>query len=103
MRKFIALFLIVCLLATCTFTGNVYALDNDVDMDMGMDDGTVVLIDKTYTIPQMAGKYKTQGRTTVINDVLMTDYTASGMEFKAHCSGDVLGTFNVGAYKKTYD
>jgi lysophospholipase L1-like esterase len=50
----------------------------------------------------MAGKYKTQGRTSVINDVLMTDYTATGMEFKAHCSGDVSVTFSASSFKSTY-
>ena len=99
MKKFLALLLIVCVLATSVFAGSVFALDDDVDMDFGMDDETPVLITTTYTIPQMAGKYKTQGRTSVLNGVLMTDYTASGMEFKAHCSGDVSVTFNVSSFK----
>ncbi len=43
----------------------------------------------TYNITALSGKYKTQGRTTVAGDALMLDWTASGMVFKANCSGDV--------------
>lgn len=56
----------------------------------------------TYTIPEMAGKYKTQGRTSIVNNVLMTDYTATGMEFIANCSGDVSVTFNASSFSNKY-
>ena len=55
----------------------------------------------TFTIPEMEGKYKTQGRTTIVNNILMTDYTATGMEFVANCSGDVSVTFNALGFKRT--
>ena len=102
-KKLLVLLLVLCLLVTCIFTGSVFALDDDVDMNFGMDGETPVLTAKTYTIPEMEGKYKIQGRASVIDNILMTDYTASGMEFKANCSGDVSVTFNVIAYKKAYD
>ena len=38
MKKFLALLLIVCVLVTSVFSGSVFALDDDVDMDFGMDD-----------------------------------------------------------------
>ncbi len=102
MKKLLALLLTVCLLATSVFVGSVYALDDDVDMEMGMDDEDQPVIEtKTYTIPEMSGKYKTQGRTTVLDGVLMTDYTATGMEFIANCSGDVSVTFNAISFKST--
>lgn len=101
MKKLLALLLTFCLVATSVFTGSVYALNDDVDMDMGIDDEDVSSLYKTYTIPQMAGKYKTQGRTAIVNDVLMTDYTATGMEFVANCSGDVSVTFNALGFKRT--
>ena len=50
---------------------------------------TVFAGSTTYTIPQMEGKYKTQGRTEVKNDMLLIDYSASGIQFKANCSGSV--------------
>lgn len=43
----------------------------------------------TYTIAQLEGKYKTQGRTEVKDDMLLIDYSASGIQFKANCSGSV--------------
>ena len=102
MKKLLALLLTVCLLATSVFVGSVYALDDDVDMEMGMDDEDQPVIEtKTYTIPEMSGKYKTQGRTTVLDGVLMTDYTATGMEFIANCSGDVSVTFYALSFKST--
>ena len=47
-----------------------------------------------YAITGLAGKYKTQGRATIINDILMVDYSASGIEFSALCEGDVSLTFS---------
>ncbi len=48
----------------------------------------------SFTIPDLVGKYKTQGRTSIINDILMVDYSASGIEFSAECEGSVSVTFN---------
>ena len=42
-----------------------------------------------YTISELEGKYKTQGRTAVVDGALRLDWSASGMIFKADCSGDV--------------
>ena len=47
-----------------------------------------------YEIKYLKGMYKTQGRTSVKNDILLIDYTASGIEFSANCEGDVYLTFN---------
>lgn len=43
----------------------------------------------TYLISEIEGKYKTQGRTPVIDGVLKLDWTASGLEWNAYCEGDV--------------
>ena len=45
-------------------------------------------------ITELAGKYKTQGRTPIVNDTLMLDWTASGIEWEANCSGNVTVTLN---------
>jgi len=47
-----------------------------------------------YEIKYLKGMYKTQGRTSVKNNILLIDYTASGIEFSANCEGDVYLTFN---------
>lgn len=43
----------------------------------------------TYSITQLDGKYKTQGRTELVDGTLFMDWSASGIEFSANCSGDV--------------
>ena len=43
----------------------------------------------TFSITELEGKYKTQGRTELVNGTLFMDWSASGIEFKANCSGDV--------------
>ena len=48
----------------------------------------------SYKIAQNSDKFKTQGRTTILNDLLMVDYAASGIEFNAECYGDVSVTFS---------
>ena len=53
----------------------------------------------SFTISDMQGKYKTQGRTAVIDDAIMLDHSASGIEFTATFGGDV--TFEVNATTKT--
>lgn len=40
-------------------------------------------------ISDIEGKYKTQGRTELVDDTLFMDWSASGIEFSANCSGDV--------------
>jgi len=42
-----------------------------------------------YSITELTGKYKTQGRTVLENGMLMLDWSASGIIFKANCSGNV--------------
>ena len=42
-----------------------------------------------YNITDLSGKYKTQGRTTLKDDLLLLDWSASGIEFTAECSGEV--------------
>ena len=44
---------------------------------------------KTPAISSLAGKYKTQGRTSMVNGGLSLDYTASSLEFNLYCEGDV--------------
>ena len=48
----------------------------------------------TYSVKQMERLIKTQGRTRFEGDTLMLDYSASGIEFKANCKGDVFVTFD---------
>ena len=43
----------------------------------------------TFNITELEGKYKTQGRTELVDGTLYMDWSASGIEFKANCSGDV--------------
>ena len=40
---------------------------------------------ESYSIEDLEGYYKTQGRTAVVDDTLMFDFSASGMEFRANC------------------
>ncbi|MBR3811871.1 MAG: hypothetical protein IKJ16_06045 [Agathobacter sp.] len=50
---------------------------------------------KTYTMEDLEGYYKTQGRTAVVDGTLMLDFSASGIEFTADCEGDVYVEMNV--------
>lgn len=90
LRKLLSSILSILIIMTFTITSNVFALDEDVDMDMNEDEKTY----QTYAITDLLGKYKTQGRTSVINNLLMVDYSASGIEFSAICEDDVSVTFN---------
>jgi len=83
MKKLLAILLVGCLLITSVFSASVYA-ESEYD-----------LTTKTLTMPEIAGKYKTQGRTVLQDDILMAHYPATGIEFNAYCSGDVSVTFNV--------
>ena len=47
-----------------------------------------------YTMSELEGKYKTQGRTALVGGDLMLEWSASGVVFKADCSGDVKITVN---------
>lgn len=89
MKKYIALLL--SLLLTFTIVPvSAFAIEGDVDLDMGdLSSGY-----STYAITELEGKYKTQGRTSVVNNILMTDYSGSGIEFEAFCEGNVSVTFN---------
>ena len=49
-----------------------------------------------YTMSELEGKYKTQGRTALVGGDLMLEWSASGVVFKADCSGDVKITVNAG-------
>lgn len=44
----------------------------------------------TYKIADLKGKYKTQGRTVLQNGTLFMEWSASGIEFNAKCSGSVI-------------
>ena len=48
----------------------------------------------TYEIETLISKIKTQGRTTLVDGTLMLDWSVSGIEFEAKCSGTVSATFN---------
>lgn len=43
----------------------------------------------SYNITELEGKYKTQGRTDIVDGTLFLDWSASGIEFNANCSGNV--------------
>ena len=49
----------------------------------------------TYNILDLEGKYKALGRTAVIDNLLIIDYSASGIEFIAECEGEVSVEFCV--------
>lgn len=89
-KKLLSVILSVILIMVFTVTANVFALDEDVDLDMSEDEEMY----QSYAVTALKGKYKTQGRTSVINNLLMVDYSASGIEFTANCEGDVSVTFN---------
>lgn len=63
-------------------------------IDISSEDSNEEVESMTLTIPELVGKYKTQGRTTIINNLLMVDYSASGIEFSANCEGNVSLIFN---------
>lgn len=88
MKKLLAFILCLCVVFTGLTVASADGMDTDIDV------GDLFLQTKTYSVPDMAGKYKAQGRTTIINNILMTDYSASGIEFYANCAGDVSVTFN---------
>ncbi len=48
----------------------------------------------TYPIAEVMDQIKTQGRTALVDDTLMLDWSVSGIEFEAKCSGTVSATFN---------
>ena len=70
LRKLLSVILSVLIVMTLTVTANVFALNDDVDMDMGEDDSTLY---QTYAITNLLGKYKTQGRTSIINNPLSSE------------------------------
>ena len=55
-----------------------------------------------YTLADLEGHYKTQGRIYKTNSRLYLDWSASGFEFSADCSGDVYVTFQVESINATY-
>lgn len=87
MKKILSLFLCLILIITGTVI-NAGATDWDMDMSEYDDSGTL------YSIDDIEGLYKTQGRTTVVDDVLMLEHSVSGIEFTAKCKGRVSITFN---------
>jgi len=42
-----------------------------------------------YPVANLDGKYNTQGRTQILNDGVCLEWSMSGIEFQADCSGDV--------------
>ncbi len=89
MKKLLSLILALALLILESV--GVSAVNQDVEINAENLNGVLT---KTYTIPEMEGKYKTQGRYEIVNNILMLDYSVSGIEFNALCSGDVSITFN---------
>ena len=87
MKRLLSIFLCVVL----TLSISVF---NSSALDFDMDAGEMNDADITYKISDIDGKYKTQGRTTVIDGTLMLDHSASGIEFSAKCKGAVAVTFN---------
>lgn len=80
LKKVIALLIAISLLITYCFSNVIFAgASGDVDIDTGED-----AIMTTYQIPNVSDFYKTQGRTSIINDGLSLDYTASSIEFNAN-------------------
>jgi len=83
MKKILALIISAVLIMTCipifASAETVYILKNNID------------------------KFKTQGRTSFVNDVLMIDYTASGIEFEANCQGDVYVEFDTLSIRDSAD
>lgn len=55
-----------------------------------------------FSLVDMEGHYKTQGRIYKTDSRLYLDWSASGFEFKADCSGDVYVTFQVESISETY-
>lgn len=49
----------------------------------------------TYSISEMAGKYKTYGRTYIDSNELFVGYSASGIEFRTYSFGDIIVNFDV--------
>ena len=52
------------------------------------------LAEHTYSIVDMEGKYKTQGRTEVSAKGLSLSHTATSFEFNAYCKGDIAVELN---------
>ncbi|MBQ7107648.1 MAG: DUF4886 domain-containing protein [Clostridia bacterium] len=92
MKKMLAILLIVCLLFATALPYSAFAEGNATMYD---------LTEKTLTIAELDGKYKTQGRTVLQNGGLYTHYTSTGIEFNAYCSGDVSVTFQVDKFRYT--
>ena len=98
LKRTISLVLCFVLLLVSAFSVNTMAQDQDIDMsdivelppDIDIDISDTV---DGYYISELEGEYKTQGRTTVKDDLLILDQSASGIEFNAECSGDVTITF----------
>ncbi len=104
MKKIVSIFMVFIMLFMLIF--NVSSQGADVDINASVLDyyygGSDVDIDpsdfeviKTYNISELTGKYKTQGRTSIVDNALMLDYSASGLEFNAYCSGTVSISFEV--------
>ena len=91
MKKLICLLISAVLLVTAAVLPA--AANGDVDIDVSDLEGAQEM--KTYSIADLAGKYKTQGRGSVENGALMLNWSAASLEFNAHCTGNVVLEFNV--------
>ena len=96
LKKSLKLVLSIVLTLLCGVM-TVFAIGDDVEIDVGNTS------EKTYSITELGGKYKVQGRSTLINNLLMTDYSASGIEFSASCEGTVKVTFNASSLTTNAD
>ncbi len=84
MKKIISLLMAITLILLQCIT---VSAEGDVSIDM-LEKSSIVT-----SISEMDGKYKTQGRTTVLDGVLMLDWSAATFEFNANCEGNVYVDF----------
>ena len=82
--------------ATITATAGELSASCDVTVTPSAIYGTV------YSLADMEGHYKTQGRINKTDTRLFLDWSASGIEFNANCAGDVYANFQVDAIDATY-
>lgn len=73
MRKILSIIFCICIFCSC-LTGCTSKEE---------------LVEHTYSIADMEGKYKTQGRTDVSAKGLSLSHTATSFEFNAYCKGEI--------------
>ncbi len=78
MKRILSIIICICIFGTC-LTGCTSKEE---------------LTEHTYSIADMEGKYKTQGRTEVSAKGLSLPHTATSFEFNAYCKGDIAVELN---------